>query len=289
LLHATNDNKRAGQAVKCISDARVDCATAAWDIMCERLNGCSFARSLSLRYNLMLRQRPGQSLTEYVRFTRHTFDDYNETCEMIDGYAAIHPHNLGLPASPCVAPTAQCVPILWHRRFGHLNMQSLQAQHTHGVPSSRALAIFLKNVSCELCLLHKATAAPRNTTACAKPFCPLMNMYSDTWGPTNVPSPHGLHYCMLVIDHHTHYMLVRFLKSKDDTCAQLETIMSHIIHLHARHHSKPCAFASVLKFDSDSVFEATTTRKMCAHMGVGVKFSAPYAITCSAKSNAPGT
>jgi hypothetical protein len=27
---------------------------------------------------------------------RHTFDDYNETCEMIDGSAAIHYHNLGL-------------------------------------------------------------------------------------------------------------------------------------------------------------------------------------------------
>jgi hypothetical protein len=27
---------------------------------------------------------------------RKTFDDYNETCQMIDGSAAIHPHNLGL-------------------------------------------------------------------------------------------------------------------------------------------------------------------------------------------------
>jgi hypothetical protein len=27
---------------------------------------------------------------------RQTFDDYNENCEMIDGYAATHPHNVGL-------------------------------------------------------------------------------------------------------------------------------------------------------------------------------------------------
>jgi hypothetical protein len=44
----------------------------------------------------MLRQRPGQSLIECVHFMRQTFDAYNETCEMIDGYAAIYPHNLGL-------------------------------------------------------------------------------------------------------------------------------------------------------------------------------------------------
>jgi hypothetical protein len=27
---------------------------------------------------------------------RQTFDYYNETCEMIDGLAAIHPHDLGV-------------------------------------------------------------------------------------------------------------------------------------------------------------------------------------------------
>jgi hypothetical protein len=96
LLHATNDNKRADRAVKCVYAARPDCATHAWDIVCERLDGRSFARSLSFLDNLMLRQRPGQSLTKYVHFMRQTFDDHNETSEMIDGFAAINPHNLGL-------------------------------------------------------------------------------------------------------------------------------------------------------------------------------------------------
>jgi hypothetical protein len=59
LLHATIDNKRADHAMECVSPARPDCATAAWDIMCERLHCRSFARSLSLLDNLMLRQRPG--------------------------------------------------------------------------------------------------------------------------------------------------------------------------------------------------------------------------------------
>jgi hypothetical protein len=35
-------------------------------------------------------------LTDYVHFTRHTFDDYNETCEPTDSSTAIHPHNMGL-------------------------------------------------------------------------------------------------------------------------------------------------------------------------------------------------
>jgi hypothetical protein len=46
--------------------------------------------------------------------------------------------------------------------------------------------------------------------------------------------------------------------------------------LHARHHSHSAAFAPVLKFDSDFVFEVAVTRQMCARLGVGVQFSAPY-------------
>jgi hypothetical protein len=55
----------------------------------------SSARSLSLLDNLMLKQRHGQSLTDYVHCMRQTFDDYNKTCQRIDGSAAIHSHNLG--------------------------------------------------------------------------------------------------------------------------------------------------------------------------------------------------
>jgi hypothetical protein len=82
--------------MKCVSPARPDCATAAWDILYERLGCRSFARSLSLLDNLILTQRRGQSLNDYVHFMRQTFDDYNESCLMVDGSAAIHPHNLGL-------------------------------------------------------------------------------------------------------------------------------------------------------------------------------------------------
>jgi hypothetical protein len=95
-------------------------------------------------------------------------------------------------------------------------MPSLQAHHTHGVPTSPSLASSVKNASCDSCLLHKATDAPRNTVACAKPSRPPLNLSYDLWSPVNVSSLHGLRNCMLVIDHHAHYMWVRFLTCKDD-------------------------------------------------------------------------
>jgi hypothetical protein len=96
LLHDASANQCDDKAMKCVSPARPDCAIAAWYILNERLDFRSFARSLTLLDNIMLTQRLGQTLTEYVYFMRQTFDDYNETYKMIDGSAAIHPHNLGL-------------------------------------------------------------------------------------------------------------------------------------------------------------------------------------------------
>jgi hypothetical protein len=164
-------------------------------------------------------------------------------------------------------------------------MQSLHAQHANGVPTSPALPSFVKNVSCDSCLLNKASAAQRNTLACAKPPRPLMS--SDIRGHVNVPSPHGLRYYFLVIDHHTNYMWVRYLKSKDDTCSELECILLEVRHLHARYHSAEGAFAPILKFDYDSVFEATATRQMCGCLGVGIQFSAPYAHHMLGKGERP--
>jgi hypothetical protein len=139
-------------------------------------------------------------------------------------------------------------------------------------PSGNGLYLgYVKTVSCDSCLLHKASDALNNTSACLKPTLPLMDLSSYIWGQVNVPSPHGLRYCLLVIDHHTNYMWVRFLRSKNDTCPHLESIMLEIGHAHARHHSPSRAFAPILKFDSDSVFEASAThRLMCGRLGLGV-------------------
>jgi hypothetical protein len=78
-----------------------------------------------------------------------------------------------------VAMHAHIDPDPWHRRCGHLNMKSLQAQHTHGVSSIPALPVSVKTASYDSCLLHKATVATRNTYACLKPPRPLMNMSTD--------------------------------------------------------------------------------------------------------------
>jgi transposase InsO family protein len=173
--------------------------------------------------------------------------------------------------------------------MGHLNMQSLPAQHSHNnTPFVHVMPSYVNDLSCESCNLNKAVSAPQNRKASHKPAAPLQHLSCDLWGPINVPSPYGLKYCLLVIDHHTNFMWVRFLKStKDETCTKQETILLDARHTHARFHSQQHAFAPFLKFDSDSVFEAANTQLMCTRLGCSTQFSAPYAHHMLGKAERP--
>jgi hypothetical protein len=97
-------------------------------------------------------------------------------------------HQAELPSSPSaekardpysrVALAAQCDHVLWHRRLGHLNMQSMQAQHTHGVVTSPKLAssvkIFLAIHACSTKpLLHLARPPLARNHPVPFSTCPL--------------------------------------------------------------------------------------------------------------------
>jgi hypothetical protein len=94
LLYAPGDSGRDDQAVRCVIAARPDCGAADWEILYERLDARSFALSLSRAIGQYLASVTTMPVRRYMM--RQSFDDYNETCQMIDGSTAIHPHNLGL-------------------------------------------------------------------------------------------------------------------------------------------------------------------------------------------------
>jgi hypothetical protein len=119
--------------------------------------------------------------------------------------------------------------------------------------------------------------APRNRTVYEKPSAPLQQQSCDMGGPINVPSPHGLRYCLLVIDHHTKNMWDRILKSKDEKCSILETFMLDSRNIHAKCHSQLHACAPFIKFDSDNMLDTCDTHLMCTQLGFKTIFSAPYA------------
>jgi hypothetical protein len=50
-----------------------------------------------------------------------------------------------------VALTAQCGPVMWHKRFGYLNMQMLQGHHYNCVTTSPSMLSYAKHIFCDSC------------------------------------------------------------------------------------------------------------------------------------------
>jgi hypothetical protein len=72
-------------------------------------------------------------------------------------------------------------------------------------------------------------------------------------------------------------MWARFFKSKDETSSYVGAIILEIKHLHAKYIAPSTTFAPIIKFNYDTVFEASDTQCMRAHLGVGTQFFAPSA------------
>jgi hypothetical protein len=96
LVQCCRQNKPDAQAIEGVPAGRPDCGTAAWEMLCERLDAQSILRTLSLLDRMMVRQAFGQSVSTYVHAVKQHFDELNECLQLKDSFAAIHPHVLAL-------------------------------------------------------------------------------------------------------------------------------------------------------------------------------------------------
>ena len=105
---------------------------------------------------------------------------------------------------------------LWHRRFGHLNEQSLQKLAKKELVNRLDYDISSRVGVCEPCIGGKQSKEPfkASTTTTSEP---LELVSSDLCGKMGVKSVGGAEYFLTFLDHHTHYCWVYPLKRKDQT------------------------------------------------------------------------
>jgi hypothetical protein len=96
LAQCCRNNKPDALAIACVSEGEHDCGTAAWELLCERLDAQSISRTLSLLVSMMVRHTSCQSVSAYVHAVRQHFDDLNDCLMLKDGPTAIHPHVMTL-------------------------------------------------------------------------------------------------------------------------------------------------------------------------------------------------
>jgi GAG-pre-integrase domain len=106
----------------------------------------------------------------------------------------------------------------WHRRYGHLGIQSLNTLASNNMVKGLGFS-FVKAVTldhfCEPCTKGKHHRAPFPVGG-KRADEPLGIVHSDVCGEPNKPSLSEAEYFLTFIDDKTRYVWVYFLKSKDE-------------------------------------------------------------------------
>jgi hypothetical protein len=153
----------------------------------------------------MLRQRPAHSLTEYVHFMRQSFDEYNETCEMIDGSAAIQPHYLRLLMLRGISSTCH---------FGQAKQCVINAFDTNYLLSSDGVMAIILHLAHNMETELQCTDLPTFVVT-APPISAFMAADRGSHGGRGHPGRGG--------------QVGRGLPNKCNTCGSLDQILSSCI------------------------------------------------------------
>jgi hypothetical protein len=115
----------------------------------------------------------------------------------------------------CKMSKAELDSKLWHKRFGHYNLKSIQfAQKQELVKDLPNIQTFSE--VCEGCQLGKQHRLPFPSSATWRASEKLELVHSDVCGPMNTTSLNGSKYFILFIDDFTRMTWVYFLKQKSE-------------------------------------------------------------------------
>ena len=92
--------------------------------------------------------------------------------------------------------------VRWHQRFGHIGPQIVRQVHTVVNDLKRAVEPVKDQPSCEVCALTKKVRVV-NRVSPERSIQPLARVFSDFWGPYNVPAVTKEKYMLTFTDDYT--------------------------------------------------------------------------------------
>ncbi len=105
---------------------------------------------------------------------------------------------------------------VWHKRYGHLNGQSLRQLASEELVDGFDHDGLKQIVFCEPCTIGKHHRSPFPVGGGTRAEKPLDLVHSDVCGKLNVKSVGGAEYFLTFIDDFSRYIWVFFLKRKDE-------------------------------------------------------------------------
>lgn len=103
---------------------------------------------------------------------------------------------------------------VWHKRFGHLNFESIKklSQKDHGINLSKSEVAS----RCETCIEGKQTKMPHKETR-KRATRPLQLIHSDVFGPVSPVSYDGKRFVVSFVDDYTHFTATYLMEAKSET------------------------------------------------------------------------
>ena len=158
---------------------------------------------------------------------------------------------------------------LWHRRFGHLNFNSLkmlcQRKMVQGLPN----AIEEKNEVCDGCALgkHHRQSFPKGVAWRAKKVLELV--HTDICGPMSTPSQGNNKYFVLFIDDFTRMTWVFFMKQKSEVFSIFKKFKSFV-------EKQSGCYIKTLRSDRGMEYTSSQFGNFCEDEGVERQLTVAY-------------
>lgn len=158
---------------------------------------------------------------------------------------------------------------VWHRRLGHRDPDVIGKVERHELASGMKIKSCGIRETCECCVRGKMARPPFPKVAEKKSEAVLDIVHSDVAGPMTT-TPGGCRYYMTMIDDHSRYTVVYFLKEKSEVA---DKIREYVRFTETQFGRKP----KVIRSDRGGEYTSNVLRKFYTDEGIKAEFTAGYA------------
>jgi len=159
--------------------------------------------------------------------------------------------------------------ILWHRRMAHLHYRKMNYITRHGLVQGVPMKNFVSEDKCVPCLKGKQQKKPHKSKTVNSIASPFELLHMDLFGPINVRSVGGKHYCLVVTDDYSRYSWVFFLATKGETVGILTNFFVEAENVYKTKIRR-------IRSDNGTEFKNNAMEVFCLSKGIQHQFSAPY-------------
>lgn len=157
----------------------------------------------------------------------------------------------------------------WHRKLGHRDPEAIAEIERKGLATGMKMVKCGVRMTCECCVQGKMSRPSFPSSAEKKSKEILDIVHSDLCGPMT-ETPGGCKFYMTMIDDHSRYTVIYFLKAKSEAEDKIREYVSFTQNQFGR---KP----KVIRSDRGGEYTGNSIRKFYAEEGIRAEFTAGYA------------